>query len=66
MISQEELEELILEAFDEESDVEVEPAQARKNQAKKISQAIAMFVIGRQVIVTGVTPGSGTTTGTVQ
>lgn len=64
-ISKQELAALIKQALDDDSDVVVNPAVARQNQANKIADAIEQYVIGRLVTVTGVTPGGGTAAGTV-
>lgn len=64
-ITKEALAQMIKTALDDGSDVEVEPAQARADQANKIATAIEAYVMGRIVTVAGVTPGSGTAMGTI-
>lgn len=64
-ITKAQLEAQIKLAYDAESDVVVNPAEARARQAKLLAQAINDFVIGRTVEVTGVQTGSGVTTGTI-
>lgn len=56
---------MIKAALDDGSDVEIEPARARTEQANKIADAIDAYVMGRIVTVTGVTPGSGAAAGTI-
>ena len=65
MITEQELAVLIQQAFDMFSDVQVDPAVARAQQAQMIAAAISQYVIGRVVLVTGVQPGGGTAPGTV-
>ena len=64
-ITKEALAQMIKAALDDGSDVEVDPAQARADQADKIATAIEAYVMGRIVTVAGVTPGSGTAMGTI-
>lgn len=64
-ITKEALAQMIKAALDDSSDVVVEPAQARADQADKLATAIEAYVIGRVVTVAGVTPGSGAATGTI-
>lgn len=64
-ITKEALAQMIKAALDDGSDVEVDPAQARADQADKIATAIETYVMGRIVTVAGVTPGSGTAMGTI-
>lgn len=64
-ITKEVLAQMIKAALDESSDVEVDPAQARADQADKIATAIEAYVMGRIVTVAGVAPGSGAATGTI-
>lgn len=56
---------MIKAALDESSDVVVDPAQARADQADKIATAIETYVMGRIVTVVGVTPGSSSAAGTI-
>jgi len=61
------LESAIKAAFDAESDVEVNPAEARQRIAAKIANAIDAFVRSGTVTGTCATPsGAGTINGTVQ
>lgn len=55
---------LIKEAFDFDSDKEVNPAEARQRQADKIADAVSQFVIGRTTTVTGTSATGGAVTGT--
>lgn len=64
MIDENELADLIQEAFDMFSQVQCDPAEARELQAKKIANAISQFVIGRTATVTGTSVSGGTVTGT--
>lgn len=64
-ITKEALAQMIKTALDDSSDVEVDPAQARADQADKLATAIEAYVMGRVVTVAGVTPGSGAATGTI-
>lgn len=64
-ITKEVLAQMIKAALDDSSDVEVDPAQARADQADKIATAIEAYVMGRIVTVAGVTPGSGSAAGTI-
>lgn len=64
-ITKEVLAQMIKAALDDSSDVEVDPAQARADQADKIATAIETYVMGRIVTVVGVTPGSGSAAGTI-
>ena len=63
MINQVQLNQLIKQALDAESDVNVNPAEARERMADSLAQAIALFVIGRQTIVTGTSATGGPITG---
>lgn len=63
MINQVQLKQLIKQALDAESDVNVNPAEARERMADRLAQAIALFVIGRQTIVTGTSATGGPITG---
>lgn len=45
---------------------EINPAEARQQEADAIAAAIAAFVQGRAVVVIGVQPGGGTANGIVQ
>lgn len=64
MIDVAELARLIQEAFDMYSDVEVDPATARQQQALKIAQTVSQFVVGRKTVVTGTSVSGGAVTGT--
>lgn len=63
-ITEAQLAAFIQDAFDTYSDVEVDPREARREQAKKIAAAVAQFVIGRTTIVTGTTATGVAVTGT--
>jgi len=56
----------IREAFDAESDVQVDPAEARQRQAEKIANAIDSFIRSGtvQTTVTGTSATGGPVTGT--
>lgn len=62
-ITKQQLAQTIKEAFDYDSDREVNPAEARKRQADKIAQAIADYVVGRETLVTGTSATGGPVTG---
>lgn len=64
-ITKDVLADLIKAALDDGSDVVVEPAQARLDQANKLANAIELYVMGRMVTVVGVTPGNGAAAGTI-
>lgn len=64
MIDEQQLAQLIQEAFDMYSDVQCEPSEARQQQALKIAQAISQFVIGRTATVVGTSATGGAVTGT--
>lgn len=64
MIDEQQLAELIEQAFDMFSDVEVDPDYARQKQAEMIAAAVAQFVIGRETVVTGTSVSGGAVTGT--
>jgi len=64
MISEAQLASLLESAYDAESDLEVNPAEARQRIAQKQAQAIAQFVQGRNTIVTGTSSDGATVTGT--
>lgn len=64
MISEAQLAILLESAYDAESDLEVNPAEARQRIAQKQAQAIAQFVQGRTTVVTGVSSDGATITGT--
>ncbi|HCY81546.1 MAG TPA: hypothetical protein DHV22_08080 [Xanthomarina gelatinilytica] len=64
MISEAQLAILLEEAYDVESDSEVNPAEARQRIAQKQAEAIAQFVQGRQTIVTGTSSDGATVAGT--
>lgn len=64
MIDVQQLAALIEEAFDMYSDVNVDPATARQQQALKIAQAVNDFVVGRTTVVTGTSISGGAVTGT--
>ena len=63
MINEQQLAALIKSAFDAESDVVVNPAEARQRLADKIAQAVALFVVGRTTTVTGTSVSGGAITG---
>ena len=63
-ITEVQLANLIKEAFDFDSDKEVNPSEARQRQADKIADAVSQFVIGRQTTVTGTSATGGAVTGT--
>lgn len=63
-ITKAQLAEKIKQAFDDDSDVNVNPSEARKRQADKIADAVSAFVIGRETIVTGTSATGGAVTGT--
>lgn len=63
MISQQQLKALIKQALDAESNVEVDPAEARERMAERLAEAVALFVIGRQTVVTGTSATGGPITG---
>lgn len=52
-------------ALDGGSDVVINPAVAREQQADAMAAAFAQYVAARAITVTGVTPGSGTAPGTI-
>lgn len=64
MITELQLKQLIKEALDQESDVQVNPAEARERMAGRLANAFALFVIGRTTIVTGTSVSGGPVTGT--
>ncbi|PKP26195.1 MAG: hypothetical protein CVU03_05010 [Bacteroidetes bacterium HGW-Bacteroidetes-2] len=64
MIDQAQLALLIKQALDNVSQVEIDPAVARQQQANAIAAAVAQFVIGRQTLVTGTSASGGPVTGT--
>lgn len=64
MITEAQLANLLEVAYDTESDKEVNPSEARRRIAEKQAQAIALFVQGRDTVVTGVSSNGGTVTGT--
>lgn len=64
-ITEQELADLLEEAYDLESDNNVNPEQARRRIAEKQAAAIAQFVIGREVEVPGVQSGTSVATGIV-
>lgn len=63
-ITEAQLANLIKEAFDFDSDKDVNPAEARQRQANKIAAAVSQFVIGRTTTVTGTSATGGAVTGT--
>jgi hypothetical protein len=63
-ITKAQLAQLIEKAFNDDSDVPVDPAEARKRQSLKIADAVSLFVIGRETIVTGTSATGGAVTGT--
>lgn len=64
MITEQQLAGLIKQALDAESDVVVNPTEARQRLANKIAEAVALFVVGRTTIVTGTSATGGPVTGT--
>lgn len=64
MITEQQLAVLLEEAYDVESDSEVNPAEARQRIAQKQAAAVAQFVQGRQTVVTGTSSDGATVTGT--
>lgn len=54
---------LLQQAFDKTSDVVVDPAQARKQLAVDIANAVDSYVIGRETVVTGTSVSGGAVTG---
>jgi len=64
MIDETQLKELIKQAFDSVSDTDIEPSQAREHIAEQIAQAIKLFVVGRETIVTGTSASGGPVSGT--
>lgn len=63
MITQQQLKALIKQALDAESNVQVDPAEARERMAERLAEAVALFVIGRQTVVTGTSATGGPITG---
>lgn len=63
-ITEAQLANLIKDAFDADSDTQVNPAEARQRQAEKIANAIKQYVVGRQTVVTGSSATGGPVTGT--
>ncbi|WP_027391776.1 hypothetical protein [Aquimarina latercula] len=63
-ITTQQLSDLIEKAFNDESDVRVDPVQARKRQAQRIANAIEQYVVGRNTMVTGTSATGGAVTGT--
>jgi len=54
---------LLQQAFDKTSDVVVDPAEARKQLAVDIANAVEAYVIGRETMVTGTSVSGGAVTG---
>lgn len=50
--------------FNDESDAQVNPAQARRRQAERIAKAVKKYVVGRETVVTGTSASGGPVTGT--
>lgn len=63
-ITTEALKILIKTAFDEASDVTIEPSVAREQIAQKLANAIEAYIVGRATIVTGTSATGGPVTGT--
>jgi len=63
-INKHSLTELFRQAFDNPSDVVVNPAQAREQLAKELADAIELYVVGRETVVTGTSVSGGPVTGT--
>lgn len=51
-------------AYNNQSDVVVDPATARRLIAEEIGTAVALHLIGRETIVTGTSATGGAVTGT--
>ncbi|MGB1307536.1 MAG: hypothetical protein ACPG6B_01400 [Oceanihabitans sp.] len=64
MITEAQLANLLLDAYNEEADTEITPAEARQRIAIKQAAAIAQFVQGRATVVTGTSATGGPVTGT--
>lgn len=64
-MNQQQLANLILEADNAVSNLEIDPATARTARANALAAAIYAFVHSKQVLVTGVQPGGGTAVGTI-
>jgi hypothetical protein len=66
MLNKNELADKLQEAFDAESDKQVEPAEARRRQAVAIANAIHSYIIAGEVqtTVTGTSATGGPVTGT--
>lgn len=62
-INKENLTALFKAAFDSTSDVVVNPAQARQKLAKELADAIELYVVGRETVVTGTSVSGGPVTG---
>lgn len=63
-ITEQQLATLLQEAFDFDSDKEVNPAEARKRLAEKIASGVAKYIVGRTTTVTGSSATGGAVTGT--
>lgn len=63
-ITKDVLELMIKDAFDEASDVTIEPSVAREQIAQKLANAIEAYIVGRTTIVTGTSATGGPVTGT--
>lgn len=63
-ITKEALSVLLLKAFDSQSDVVIDPRQARKKLADDIADAVEKYVVMRETIVTGTSATGGAVTGT--
>ncbi len=61
--TKEELTAKILEAFERQSNVVVNPVEARKKIAQDLAQAINDFVVNRETLVTGTSVTGGAVTG---
>jgi|GEM_PF-1365340 len=62
-ITKEALSVLLQKAFDSQSDVVVDPKQARKKLADDIASAIEKYVVMRETVVTGTSATGGAVTG---
>lgn len=69
-ITKTELKNQIKAAFDFDSDKDLDDVgsldEARERIAQKIADAVEAYVVTRTVAVTGVQPGAGAATGTIQ
>lgn len=63
-ITEQQLAKVIQDAFDFDSDRDVNPAEARQRLAEKIAAGVAEYVVGRTTTVTGSSATGGPVTGT--